>query len=73
MCVIGCKSFHVLVREREAERERETEREGGKERQGAVSYTHLRAHETDTHRVCRLLLEKGGGWGGDVGLSLEMQ
>ena len=25
----------------------------------AVSYTHLRAHETSAHRVCRLLLEKG--------------
>ncbi|MHA6496086.1 hypothetical protein ACX3VG_03325, partial [Escherichia coli] len=24
----------------------------------AVSYTHLRAHETRRHRVCRLLLEK---------------
>ena len=23
-----------------------------------VSYTHLRAHETDTYLVCRLLLEK---------------
>src|SRR5665254_22068 len=29
----------------------------------AVSYTHLRAHETPEHPVCRLLLEtkKGGG------------
>ena len=25
---------------------------------GAVSYTHLRAHETPEHIVCRLLLEK---------------
>ena len=24
----------------------------------AVSYTHLRAHETPLHRVCRLLLER---------------
>src|SRR5665647_1710936 len=24
---------------------------------GAVSYTHLRAHETDSYLVCRLLLE----------------
>ena len=24
----------------------------------AVSYTHLRAHETPEHLVCRLLLEK---------------
>ena len=28
------------------------------EEQGAVSYTHLRAHETSLHLVCRLLLEK---------------
>ena len=27
-------------------------------RHGAVSYTHLRAHETPEHLVCRLLLEK---------------
>ena len=26
----------------------------------AVSYTHLRAHETSLHLVCRLLLEKKG-------------
>ena len=25
---------------------------------GTVSYTHLRAHETELHLVCRLLLEK---------------
>ena len=28
------------------------------ERSGAVSYTHLRAHETVLDIVCRLLLEK---------------
>src|SRR5680860_27467 len=27
-------------------------------RLSAVSYTHLRAHETDSYLVCRLLLEK---------------
>ncbi|MHA6382757.1 hypothetical protein ACX3V1_06520 [Escherichia coli] len=27
----------------------------------AVSYTHLRAHETSQDLVCRLLLENGGG------------
>src|SRR5664279_5818255 len=27
-------------------------------RMGAVSYTHLRAHEPDSYLVCRLLLEK---------------
>ena len=26
--------------------------------EGAVSYTHLRAHETEADLVCRLLLEK---------------
>ena len=26
--------------------------------QWSVSYTHLRAHETDSYLVCRLLLEK---------------
>src|SRR5665647_2454766 len=26
--------------------------------EGTVSYTHLRAHETDSYLVCRLLLEK---------------
>ena len=30
----------------------------GKNTPGAVSYTHLRAHETDSYLVCRLLLEK---------------
>src|SRR5678815_3760445 len=29
-----------------------------RERVKAVSYTHLRAHETPEHLVCRLLLEK---------------
>ena len=28
------------------------------DRSNAVSYTHLRAHETDSYLVCRLLLEK---------------
>src|SRR5680860_310079 len=27
-------------------------------KENAVSYTHLRAHETDSYLVCRLLLEK---------------
>ena len=31
---------------------------GRKTRTGPVSYTHLRAHETPEHLVCRLLLEK---------------
>ena len=30
----------------------------GVPREDAVSYTHLRAHETDSYLVCRLLLEK---------------
>ena len=28
----------------------------------SVSYTHLRAHETDSYLVCRLLLEKKRSW-----------
>src|SRR5428012_14642 len=32
----------------------------GKDWNGAVSYTHLRAHETRHDLVCRLLLEKNG-------------
>src|SRR5674536_372792 len=31
---------------------------GGSGRRLPVSYTHLRAHETPEHLVCRLLLEK---------------
>ena len=31
------------------------------ERVGTVSYTHLRAHETDSYLVCRLLLESSDG------------
>src|SRR5664279_6102326 len=31
---------------------------GGRHGLGTVSYTHLRAHETDSYLVCRLLLEK---------------
>src|SRR5664279_6430253 len=34
------------------------ERRERQERLIAVSYTHLRAHETDSYLVCRLLLEK---------------
>src|SRR5664279_3695407 len=30
----------------------------GQTMEEAVSYTHLRAHETDSYLVCRLLLEK---------------
>src|SRR5665647_3727868 len=30
----------------------------GRDTHGPVSYTHLRAHETDSYLVCRLLLEK---------------
>ena len=32
--------------------------EGSLQGSDAVSYTHLRAHETDSYLVCRLLLEK---------------
>src|SRR5664279_4452416 len=41
------------------ENEHETENSAvDDERPQAVSYTHLRAHETDSYLVCRLLLEK---------------
>src|SRR5665647_2669328 len=33
------------------------QRDGGAHGRGPVSYTHLRAHETDSYLVCRLLLE----------------
>ena len=33
-----------------------------------VSYTHLRAHETDSYLVCRLLLEKTQGMAASVAL-----
>ena len=35
-----------------------TQEDGRTKRVNAVSYTHLRAHETSLHLVCRLLLEK---------------
>src|SRR5664279_6085009 len=41
--------FHVLVR---------VPRRVSVPDQEPVSYTHLRAHETDSYLVCRLLLEK---------------
>ena len=36
----------------------------------SVSYTHLRAHETSLHLVCRLLLEKSDRRYGDVGVAV---
>ena len=39
-------------------REKDGRRLHVKSRLMAVSYTHLRAHETPEHLVCRLLLEK---------------
>ena len=36
----------------------ETQLENIRKAAEAVSYTHLRAHETPEHLVCRLLLEK---------------
>eukprot|EP00831_Metopus_contortus_P034580 TRINITY_DN27576_c0_g1_i2.p1 TRINITY_DN27576_c0_g1~~TRINITY_DN27576_c0_g1_i2.p1 ORF type:complete len:133 (-),score=29.58 TRINITY_DN27576_c0_g1_i2:7-405(-) len=49
----------------EVEKKKEIEKQGGsslpeEEEKSAspVSYTHLRAHETSLHLVCRLLLEK---------------
>ena len=45
-------------RETERQRDRETERQRDRETDRPVSYTHLRAHETEADLVCRLLLEK---------------
>ena len=42
----------------EEERKKEDRRIAEERRVRAVSYTHLRAHETELHLVCRLLLEK---------------
>ena len=44
--------------ERSVEEFAETLLEIKPEHANTVSYTHLRAHETDSYRVCRLLLEK---------------
>src|SRR5678815_4864747 len=41
---------------REHRRQRKSREESGKRWIEAVSYTHLRAHETPEHLVCRLLL-----------------
>ena len=38
------------------ERSRDRHQHAADERPSAVSYTHLRAHETSLHLVCRLLL-----------------
>ena len=37
---------------------KQTAEEAARGYSNAVSYTHLRAHETDSYLVCRLLLEK---------------
>src|SRR5664279_5945511 len=53
--------YSVSVGQRVPARWRTAVRAGfrrGREGATAVSYTHLRAHETDSYIVCRLLLEK---------------
>src|SRR5674536_381160 len=52
----GCDRGHVLRAQRE--HLRAATDAVGQRRGLAVSYTHLRAHETPEHLVCRLLLEK---------------
>eukprot|EP00658_Telonema_sp_P-2_P052647 TRINITY_DN40881_c0_g1_i1.p1 TRINITY_DN40881_c0_g1~~TRINITY_DN40881_c0_g1_i1.p1 ORF type:complete len:164 (+),score=90.44 TRINITY_DN40881_c0_g1_i1:84-575(+) len=47
------KKLWAEIAEKEAQDEEERAARGD-----AVSYTHLRAHETPEHLVCRLLLEK---------------
>src|SRR5678815_6039041 len=49
----GDKILHILPQEYTVDDE-----EGILDPVGTVSYTHLRAHETPEHLVCRLLLEK---------------
>ena len=58
---LGYKSSKDANKQVEAQNEllkQQYEWEKSKEVPGAVSYTHLRAHETPEHLVCRLLLEK---------------
>src|SRR5674536_148491 len=49
---------HRRVRRGCIDRKRSTANHPISARAWAVSYTHLRAHETPEHLVCRLLLEK---------------
>src|SRR5665254_15749 len=48
--------LHVLLDAEVVNRQAQVH--GGSHAHGSVSYTHLRAHETPEHLVCRLLLEK---------------
>ena len=50
--------FGIAVRSDEAPLLIEAEQALGRQVDVAVSYTHLRAHETEADLVCRLLLEK---------------
>src|SRR5680860_843181 len=54
---IWCASRDVGYRQAERTSIRESALQEA-QRYGPVSYTHLRAHETDSYLVCRLLLEK---------------
>src|SRR5665647_2658336 len=49
---------HVLAGLRDDDRDTDDARRDLADGLGPVSYTHLRAHETDSYLVCRLLLEK---------------
>jgi len=44
--------------QKEKKKKKNWERERERERERSLSYTSLRAHETELHLVCRLLLEK---------------
>eukprot|EP00658_Telonema_sp_P-2_P057214 TRINITY_DN45665_c0_g1_i1.p1 TRINITY_DN45665_c0_g1~~TRINITY_DN45665_c0_g1_i1.p1 ORF type:complete len:181 (+),score=35.98 TRINITY_DN45665_c0_g1_i1:192-734(+) len=57
-CVQELQARLVHERERAGSKEAGSSDEAQKLRVQAVSYTHLRAHETPEHLVCRLLLEK---------------
>src|SRR5674536_64123 len=54
----GTKKKPVTIKLRERGTKKVHVFKGWKEIVKAVSYTHLRAHETPEHLVCRLLLEK---------------
>eukprot|EP00658_Telonema_sp_P-2_P062910 TRINITY_DN51577_c0_g2_i1.p1 TRINITY_DN51577_c0_g2~~TRINITY_DN51577_c0_g2_i1.p1 ORF type:complete len:283 (-),score=47.76 TRINITY_DN51577_c0_g2_i1:27-875(-) len=58
-CTTGQPEGRQPIAERHCKRQRTSTRStGSQESRVHVSYTHLRAHETPEHLVCRLLLEK---------------
>ena len=59
LCISGCGGVAVMPHRYTAStRKASHDRNTDPTLYNAVSYTHLRAHETSLHLVCRLLLEK---------------